>query len=295
MYDARSNTLGGDSNMVFGALTLVIVVVCFFGVLVGPSLFSREAPTPVVEVEDPAVTLAELSNPDALVEALTDPDEARFLADLYALSPDAYMDLQRVFSEEEMTEDEQMGAVQAAAMTVVSEHARFIALAQPNDIDSLMRDLTVDLRKAAQSGSKYCLGQTYADMQGLSPDQITAQLARDNLENDAFYPTAMRINADLLGMARKSLVQPVRRGPISRQDEVELQRALMAVMADPAVVRVMMASGDREAALNALNMCEVGVTTLQALREMPADTKARAWAAIFQNQDFKDALTSAAS
>jgi len=297
MYDARQNSFMADSNLLFGIATIVVVGGCFFGVLFMPGLFgggkSDGALPPVAEIQSPADQA--MANPEALNTRMASEDEQRFLKSLLAVAPDRYVSLQRSFSDDGLSRDEEINAVQEAAFGAIVDNANMLSFASSQMINTMIDGLVVDLRRAQQSGTEFCKGSAYGDLAGQPTNVVTNWAGSQGLDNEVFFPTAVRVQADLLDMIRQAQATPARHGAFTRSDEAELQQAMFSVMSDPSVVRVMMAGDDQEAALAQLNLCSVGVSALGALRELPDNVKGRAWSAMIRHPKTKQAIRNAQS
>jgi len=290
MYDARPNKLFGDGNLLFGVATIVVVGACFVGALTIPGLGGGEKADGTMVAGAAAPAMAYEVNPEALNKAMASPDEQRFLRSLLALAPSRYVALQRTFSDEKLSRQDQMAAIQEAATSTIAEHADILTYASGQSLNRLMDGAIRDLRTAQQSGSRFCQGATYRDIAGAPQAAVAGWAAGQEFSDEDFFPTAVRMNADILDLLRQAKTNPARHGLFSRSDEAELQRAMVTVMTDPAVMRVMMAKGDPDGALASLNLCSVGVKALSSLRALPDETKGRAWAAMLNHPKAKQAL-----
>ena len=294
MYDARSSRLMADNNGLFAIVSVLVVSGCFFGVLLAPDIFGGEGESsapPSAAISAPV--LAELSNPDALNEAMANPEEQRFLKSLLAVAPNRYMDLQRTFSEKDLTAAEEIEAVQTISLEVLANNAGILKFASSQSLNRVIDGLVADMQKARASGTKYCNGGTYADIAGAPEAAVMGWAARQDIADVAFYPTVLRINADLMDVVRQAKTTPVRHGLFTRNDEVVLQRAIAGVISQPAFVRAMMGGQNQEEALKALDLCSLGVTALTELRRLPDDVKGRAWTELMKQDEVRDLLTSA--
>ncbi|MEM7765990.1 MAG: hypothetical protein AAF253_00710 [Pseudomonadota bacterium] len=293
MYDARPNRLFGDGNLLFGLATIVVVGGCFAGALMMPGFGGSDEPDPALVAGTHSNAMLELTNPEALNEAMAGEDEQRFLKTLLAVAPSRYVDLQRTFSADALSEKDQMAAIQDAAYQTLLENADILTYASGQSLNRLLDGLVRDLRTAQQSGTKYCEGSTYEGIAGAPQAALAGWAMNQNLSDADFYPTAVRVNADLLELVRQAQTNPARHGLFSKGDEAEIQKAMIGVMADPSVVRVVTASGNEADALKALNLCSVGAKALNAFRKLPDDTKGRAWAAMMAHPKVKQGIRTA--
>jgi len=294
MYDARSSRLMADNNGLFAIVSVLVVSGCFFGVLLAPDVFGGKGESsapPSAAIGAPV--LAELSNPDALNEAMANPEEQRLLKSLLAVAPNRYMDLQRTFSENDLTAAEEIEAVQSISLDVLADNAGILKFASSQSLNRVIDGLVADMQKAQASGTKYCNGGTYAGIAGAPEAAVMGWAARQDIADEAFYPTVVRINADLMDVVRQAKTTPVRHGLFTRNDEVALQRAIAGVISEPAFVRAMMGGQNQEEALKALDLCSLGVTALTELRRLPDDVKGRAWTELMKRDEVRDLLTSA--
>ncbi len=293
MYDARSNRLFGDGNLLFGVVTILVVGGCFLGALMIPGLGGSPAGDDTMAAGGSSSVTAALANPEALNTAMADPDEKRFLKSLLAVAPARYVALQRTFADTTLDAAGQMQAVQQVAFETIAENADILTFASASSLNRLIDGMTRELRAAEQSGTRFCAAETYEDIAGAPQAAVTTWAADQEIADEAFYPAAIRINADILDLIRQARANPARHGLFSRSDEAALQKAMFGVMTDPAVMQVMMAKDDPEAALAGLNLCSVGAKALVALRGLPDETKGRAWSAMLNHPKVKQAIRSA--
>ncbi|MEM0986334.1 MAG: hypothetical protein AAGJ32_08815 [Pseudomonadota bacterium] len=291
MYDARPNKLFGDGNLLFGIATIIVVGGCFAGAMMVPGLGGQADDAIVAEAE--TAISAPLADPEALNAALSSPDEQRFLKTLLAIAPDRYINLQQTFADETIDASSRMAIVQETAINTVIEQADLLSFASGQSLNRVLDGAIRDLKTAAGSGTKYCKGETYADVAGSPEAAVMNWASRQDLNDEDFYPTAMRMNADILELVRQAQTNPARHGLFTKSDEMEIQKVMISVMADPDVIGVMTAGDDKAGALTTLNVCAVGAKALGALRTLPDETKGRAWAAFLRRADVRQAIKSA--
>ena len=288
MYDARNSSGGNSSNLIFGLATLAVVGGAFLAVWKGPDLIGAGRSA------SPAPQASAASVSGAGIAALaTTPDEKRYLAAMSRLSPNVYRQVERDLPGAGNNTIDRLDVMQRAAIPVLRDHADALARVSVQDIDNLVDGGIGELQKLQRSGSKWCKGSHYAQFEGLSPRQVERKMRREGLTEEAMAPVAMRMNADFLEMIERARKNPTRHGKLTSQDEQALQGMLMSLMADPSVMKAMMAGGNEAEAMERLNVCSIGATALKSFRRLPSGTKGRAWAATFENGDFNRALRNA--
>ncbi len=288
MYDARNKTATDGSNFIFGAITLVVVCAAFLAAWKGPDLISggsANGAAPHV-----AETISAPSGVDALART---PDEQRFLAVVSRLSPKAYREIETKLPGAGDDWQARGKVMFMASYPVFAENADVLANVSAEDIDQLLTSGMTGLETARRSGTKWCKGSFLAQFEGMSPKQAVSLLEREGKSAQSLAPVTMRMNADFFEMIERAKTNPVRHGKLTSGDEQALQGAMMSLMTDPTIMKAMMAGGDERAALKQLDLCSVGVTALKSFRALPADTKGRAWAAMFDDPKLRRALSKA--
>ncbi len=287
MYDARNST-GGNSNLVFGLVTLAVVGGAFLAVWKGPDLIggaSSASPAPQVA--------ASISAPDGVSAIAISPEEKRFLAVISRLSPDTYRDLALRLPSVGNDHLERMEVMFVAAYPVLIENADYLGRVSVQDIDRLTDTTIRELGSFQRSGTKWCKGSFLAQFEGKSPTQAANMVYKNGLTHDVAAPIALAINSEFYEMIERAKKNPTRHGKVTPSDEQALQAMVMSLMADPSVMKAMMAGGDEKEALKRLDVCSIGATALKSFRRLPGATKGRAWAAMFDHPDFKRALRDA--
>lgn len=287
MYDARDSS-GNNSNLIFGLVTLLVVGGAFLAVWKGPDLIGgggSASPAPQVS--------RAISAPDGIGAVAVSQEEERFLAVISRLSPETYRDLALRLPSLGDDRLERMETMFVAAYPVLIENADYLSRVSVRDIDRLTDTTIRELGSFQRSGSKWCKGSFLAQFEGKSTTQAANMVYKNGLTHDVAAPIALAINSEFYEMIERAKTNPTRHGKVTPSDEQALQGMVMSLMADPSVMKAMMAGGDEKEALKRLNVCSIGVTALKSFRRLPDATKGRAWAAMFDHPNFKRALREA--
>ncbi len=288
MYDARKSTGSDRSNLIFGMVTLAVVSAAFLAVWKGPDMLG----SPGAASRAPQVSAAVQASGG--VDALaTSAEEKRFLAVISRLSPKAYRNIEKRLPAAGNDRLDRMEVMFVGAYPVLVENADHLGKVSVRDIDRLTNAGIAELQKAQRSGTKWCKGSFLAQFEGKSPTQAADLVYKNGLTHDVAAPIALAINADFYEMIERARKAPTRHGKLTRADEQALQGLVMSLMADPSVMNAMMAGDDKKEAMKRLNVCSMGATALKGFRALPADTKGRAWAAMFNHPDFNRAIRDA--
>lgn len=288
MYDARSRTGGETSNLVFGLATLAVVGGAFLAVWKGPDLMGAGGPA-----SPAAAVSASLSAPGDIGSVAMSPQETRFLSVISRLSPETYRELALRLPSVGQDQLKRMEVMFVAAYPVLIENADHLGKVSVRDIDRLTDTAIKELRKFQQSGTKWCKGSFLARFEGKSTRQAANMVYANGLTHDVAAPIALTINAEFYELIERARTNPTHHGKLTAADEQALQGAVMSLMADPSVMKAMMAGGNQSEALKQLNVCSMGVTALRSFRRLPGATKGRAWAAMFDHPDYKRAIREA--
>ena len=288
MYDARSRTGGDKSNLVFGLATLGVVGGTFLAVWKGPDLVGAGGPA-----SPNAAVSASLSAPGDIDSVALSPQETRFLSVLSRLSPETYRELALRLPSVGQDRLKRMEVMFMAAYPVLIENADHLEKVSVRDINRLTDTAINELRKFQQSGTKWCKGSFLARFEGKSKREAANMVYANGLTHDVAAPIALTINAEFYELIERARTSPTHHGNLTAADEQALQGMVMSLMADPSVMKAMMAGGDQSEALKQLNVCSIGVTALRSFRRLPGDTKGRAWAAMFDHPDYKRAIREA--
>lgn len=250
---------------------LAVVVLAFFLVLKGPSLFAGS--------QQPAITATATSN--SLDEAFKDRPSRAYLAALQVADPKTYAALeQRVLNTPNASQADLRQFVTKSTEDLVMRNAAVLAKADARHLDAMLNHGRKGLKSAARAGSKYCRGSYYASMSGMEPQEIERLMDEMLSAEGAFYAFGMELNTMIAEALTDARANPVRHGKLNSRDEVAMQSLVLSLMSDKQVMGLMMAGNsgaDLEGALQKVNVCDLGDTLLAAIRTLPQDTKGRVW------------------
>ena len=287
-FDARdSSKSSGGNNLVFGAITVVIMSAAFFAVLnlptSGPDLRAE------TDASEPAERIVAIMDADPAFHhpgLSTNPAKA-YLATLRRIDPEASKRLDAKLAS--TRHDKQADVTLVHAADVLKTHAKTLALANTHHVDTWL-DMTRDgLRRASHKNHEWCAGSRYtalAELDHTSPDAIAYELSGLEAELNDYAFTSLNHFLLAIEDARKN---PVQRGPVIPRDEAALQGVVMSMVSDPQVLPLIMsaqAGGSPEDAMKSVNVCELAATAVTAVKTLPQDTKGRVFAEIVKKARF---------
>lgn len=295
MYDARDRSASGSGgNLLFGLLTLGVVAGAFVAVWKGPDLLKSTAGAKSVPVAAAPGTPA-AGVPASLASVYPTANEQRYLAALETLSPGALASLERRVSGG-VAEEVRITAIYEAAMPAFSQNVKALAGLHSEDLDRLVDLSRTMLRQLSSSNGKLCKGATYLELENKSPAEIEGWLRAQGLSQVGMYTQSMGLNAEFMEMMVRAKRSPARHGRVTGADEQAVQQVMMSMMADPQIMQIMMSaqggSGNEREILRSLDICRLGVSVLDRIDSLPADTKGRLWASAFDNAEVRRALRS---
>ena len=287
MYDARGSSSGGNGNLLFAIVTIVVVGLAFLFAWFGGGLFSGGSS------DTPAIANAALPQDSTVSTELNSDEEQRFLLALNTLDPSTYSQLESEFASA-TSQDDRLKTVGIAAGRAIMANAEHLAHISSNDINQLLDMALRDVSAARRADHQLCKGSSYIDMDpNMSQVQTERWLERHGLGFNDVYMSSVGWQADILEMINRAKRSPSHHGQLNRQDEAAFQGLAMSLMSDPAIMQLMMSQGNDRSAMRNLDVCFVAESLLREVRALPDGTKTRAWAAAFDSPEFRQGLREA--
>tara|TARA_R110002094_G_scaffold142273_4_gene132744 strand:+ start:5898 stop:6797 length:900 start_codon:yes stop_codon:yes gene_type:complete len=176
---------------------------------------------------------------------------------------------------------EQSEVVFEHAADLLKRHAADLARADTRHVDAILVMTRDRLRSASQSGSPWCQGSKFADL-----DQATlankAALNRElKMLEEPLRDYGLELVTRLLIAIEDAQAHPVNHGTLTQTDKAAMQGVMMSMVSDPQVMPLLMAAqtgGNPDELVKSLNVCDLGATAVIAIKTLPQDTKGRAFA-----------------
>ncbi len=270
MYDARGpKTPFEANNLAFGGVVIAAVAGSFFVVsaLSGGGDAGSAPPAPLGE--------------GLLTRTFPEPEARRYLMALQSIDAKAYRNLEtRIANVGGGPRSRQIRTLFEHSSEVLQRHAATLAGVDARHIDGLLDITRNSLRAANGSGSEWCLGASYEALAAdLSPSDIDQ--AEDLIYGmDGMYTFGAAFSAQLLEAAADAKANPRTRGPMTAADEAAIQGVFVSLIQEPEIMQLMVGaqSGDPAAAVRDINVCDVALTAVSAIKTLPSGAKERLWA-----------------
>lgn len=278
-FDARGGDKStGGSTLTFGAITILVVAGAFFAVLNLPKKSTSSAPLPVADAVIESTQHAGLEGKSA---------EA-FLRALGQIDPGARADLDRRLSRADAHDHARIAL--ATAGKVLDQHQDTLAQANARHVDVWLEMTRKQLQSASRSDHRWCAGSRYQNFDTASgfSSQMAAASDLADLGSELTDYSFASINIAFAAI-EDARVRPVQHGALTHQDESALQGVAMSIISDPQIMPLLLAAnadGPSPKMLDSLDMCELGVTAVTALKTLPQGTKGRAFSEFVKSADF---------
>ena len=280
-FDARgSQKSSGGNTLVFGAITLTVVAGAFFAVLNLPRSDTGSAP---LNTASAANTATEIQYPE-----LSGKSAQAFLAALSRVDPEARRSLDRRLEKADPHDHTRIALEEAG--DVLARNKSLLAKANMRHFDTWLDMTRKQLRSASRSKHRWCAGSRYQALDSVSgfSSQMAAAADLSDLASDLTGYTLESLSLALIAIEDAG-ANPVQHGKITSRDEAALQGVAMSLMSDPQIMPILLASGSggpSESALASLDVCDLGVTAVTALKTLPQGTKGRLFAEMVRSADF---------
>ncbi len=289
MYDARNNKGSVDSNAGFAVIAILVVAAAFFLALKLPfgSNGSVQAAT--------GAGSGMVSGTGHLEATFKSRSAKAYLTALKEVDPATYGQLETQIARAGGSRAKQMQTLIESSTDVFKANADVLVKADSRHFDAILMLTRDGLRQASRSRSKWCRGSQYTALEGMSP--LAAQQFGQQIMDlaEPMQDFALQTNTLLLEAVRDARLRPVNHGELNRADKAAMQGLMMSVISDPQIMPLMMQAqtgADPKDLLAKVNVCEVGITAVLALKTLPQGTKGRLWAeAVRQARDGKGDLS----
>ena len=183
---------------------------------------------------------------------------------------------------------EQSEVVFEHAADLLKDHAADLARADVRHLDDILVMTRDRLRSASHSGSSWCQGARFADLDQTSfADRAVLNRELKMLE-EPLRDYGLELVTHLLVAIEDARSNPVSRGALTQTDKAAMQGVMMSMLSDPQVMPLLMAAqtgGDAQKLVTSLNVCDLGATAVTAIKTLPQDTKGRAFADLVRQME----------
>lgn len=183
---------------------------------------------------------------------------------------------------------EQSEIVFAHAADVLKDHAADLARADTRHLDDILVMTRDRLRSASHSGSPWCQGARFADLDQTSfADKAALNRELKTLE-EPLRDYGLALVSHLLVAVEDARSNPVSRDALTQTDKAAMQGVMMSMLSDPQVMPLLMAAQtgeDADKLVKSLNVCDLGATAVTAIKTLPQDTKGRAFADLVRQME----------
>jgi hypothetical protein len=183
---------------------------------------------------------------------------------------------------------EQSEVVFEHAADLLKDHAADLARADVHHLDNILVMTRGHLRSASHSGSSWCQGARFADLDKASfADRAVLNRELKMLE-EPLRDYGLELVTHLLVAIEDARSNPVSHGPLTQTDKAAMQGVMMSMLSDPQVMPLLMAAqtgADTQKLVTSLNVCDLGATAATAIKTLPQDTKGRAFADLVRQME----------
>lgn len=285
-FDARgTNSSQKGNSLVFGAITTTVVAGAFFAVLCLPQP-SGQSIVAEQPRETPIVQTVQHASPAAI--SLSGKSARNLLATLTRIDPAAGQNLSAALAGAE--ENTYADIIKSHVGLALNAHSEELSLADTRHVDIWLDMTRQTLRQADRTDNPWCSGPRYAGLTNADfsqPDAIrqgftglSAQLTEYTFDSATLMLLAIE----------DARANPVERSGLTPTDEAAMQGVVMSLVSDPQILPLLMASQSGalpEDTLRSVNVCELGVTAVTALKTLPQETKGRVFAEFIKTADFE--------
>lgn len=283
MYDARSKIPGGNESIVFGVIGLLVVCLAFAGAWFATGMFGSDNGGPRALAAAPV----DYAPSERVAAIMANGDEKRLLNAAAQLDMGAVSRFEAAF-EASANREEQIEEVGILVADVTVSNFEHLAHVSVDDLNTIIDTGLRQVGALQRTGSPLCNGRTLAAFEGMDEARARAALASMGVTPETAYTTSLSYQADFLEMIVRAKRSPVRHGKVTSRDERIIQDVTMGIFMDPVLMKAASASSPSEIA--EVDVCEAGVRLLQVAKDIPDETKGRAWAALFGMPELQDAM-----
>ena len=273
MYDARGGSSSSNSNAVFGAAVIGVVVAAFAAVLFWPSE-PASAPVLVAQTTERVEVTASFESKEERAIALA----------IAEIDADAYQRFETRLASGEMSIARRDEIILEEFSTIVLANVDVIGQADVKHFDAILSDVRKGLQSASRADAKLCKGATYADLQDMKPRQVEAFMRKEFMNNAGVRKFGLKLTHRILDAIADARTNPVKHGKMDASDDRAVQGLVMSLISQPEIMSLAMAANSgasADAALAKTNICQLSVAVLKAVDTLPDRTKGRIWAQTF--------------
>lgn len=175
---------------------------------------------------------------------------------------------------------EQSQIVFAHAADMLKDHAADLARADTRHLDDILVMTRDRLRSASHASSPWCQGTRYADLDQASFADRAALNRELKMLQEPLHDYGLELVTHLLIAIEHARTHPVSRGALTQTDKAAMQGVMMSMLSDPQIMPLLLAEktgGNSDEGVKSLNVCDLGATTVTAIKTLPQDTKGRAF------------------
>lgn len=272
-FDARQSVpKGGKSDLWFGAGVFVCASVMFSAIMSLP-----ETPTTLTDYASTS-SVAAVSNAQIVRPASLSTDLKSFLETVEAVDPGASLKLAVELNALADTGKEREVFAVTEGLRILEGQSNTLRNLPVSEIDTMLEMTRNAFWQAIRDESPACEGAGYAHLlqtKGLTADSLSHETQRLAPAMSGFGLETVAFLLERTAIAR-ALPEP--HTEMTNVDRAALEGVLMSIASDEQIVPVLIAQQTgqtTEDALKDLNICELGVTAVTAVKTLPQDTKGR--------------------
>jgi hypothetical protein len=137
------------------------------------------------------------------------------------------------------------------------------------------------LNALSASGEPYCNGTDLVQYAGLAEQDLYRTVLESARHGTPLYEAGLELNGIFLDAIRDARSNPHYHDRLSPSDMGALQTLGLAMLTDPDMVRLLTTEGksrtEMDAALEAVDFCELGLRMVNRIEGLPQATKGRVW------------------
>ncbi|MEQ9316843.1 MAG: hypothetical protein RLN72_13395, partial [Henriciella sp.] len=174
--------------------------------------------------------------------------------------------------------------LQAGTRAVADDLGR-LSKADVEYFDRILDHTTSSLEALSRSGAPYCKGTDLVEFANLPQQQLYAAVFDRVGHGAGLYDFSIELNSIFLDAIRQARAAPVSHGRLTGSDMQSLQGLGFSVMTNPQLMRLLNTEGksraEMDTVLEAVNFCDLTVTVLDQISNLPEETKGRLWSELW--------------
>ena len=179
-------------------------------------------------------------------------------------------------------DDEELGVLvlQSSAGDIYGSLDR-LSKADVRFFERLLTFASDKLTTLSASGEPYCNGADLVEYAGLAEQDLYRTVLERARHGTPLYEAGLELNGLFLDAIRDARSNPHYYDRLSNSDMGALQTLGLAMLTDPDMVRLLTTEGksrtEMDAALEAVDFCELGLRMVNRIGGLPQTTKGRVW------------------